>query len=387
MALFAKNLGGIGIDVSDQSIECAQVRLPSGTGPAEVHGVSRVPLPAGVIHDGRLQRAPDFQEALRKALVKPMRGQLDSRQAILSVPEHQCYHHVFKLDVIGDQRLPHTVVEERLAAAVPFPVADMLWDWKIIDSTLNSLLVYAAAVPKEVIESYRQSLQLVGLALRVAEPQVISAGRGLWSNTSDEPFVFIDIGAFETAISTIDRFGIHQSSIVTVGTQHIINEFIQVMNLNQSTAERVLYTIGLRNLKHPKISAIHDIVRKNIRPLYEEIQQHLVYYVSRHPDAAIIGKFMIIGGGSMIPGVVEVLAQSLRLQAMPVGGADVYKPVLSPGEFALFANALGAASRRLEDHDDEVNVLLTRRLFEKKKDRPAAAFWKRLVGGKKRTTV
>ncbi len=379
MAVFQKKLGPIGIDVSDSSVEVAQVRSGLG-GPTFIHGYGRMPLPPGTVKQGRLLKPQDFTLAVRKLLSEPQYGRIDGKQAVLSIPEHQCYHYVFVLDAIGDTRLPYNAVRDHLISTLPHDINDVLWDWMPVRHAGSKTYMYVLAVPKDVIAGFQQALSSVGIAVRVVEAQILSAARGIWSKPFvDEPLLHMDIGSYETAISTIDDIGVHQSSVVDAGLLTMAADLVKELKLSQTTAQKILFTIGLRNLKHPQVEKIHAVIRAHLQNVFEEAKQHLAYYhAQEHLQRAEVSRLSLIGGGAVVPGVPELLSQSLKLHFESNPVSDAYRPALSWHDFALHANALGASRRAIGEKDPEINVLLTRRDHGAANGQWFSSLWRKL---------
>lgn len=356
------NVGALGVDVSDFSIEIAQVHLGGGK-EIPINGYGRAALPAGVVREGRVLKPDVFSETVRGILNKPSFGKFDGRQVVLSMPEHQCYHQSILIDGVKDTRLPYTIIHERLQTVMPLDLEELAWDWTMVRQEGRKMYAYVFAVPHEVLAGYSKAFQLVGLSLRAVEPQVVSAGRALWSKPFlDQPMLFLDIGAIETTAATVDDLGIHQSSVIHEGTEAMVDELSKELKLDRPTSVKVLLTIGLRNLKHPHINAIHNVIKRHVRAIVEEAQQHLTYYHAQpHINHAATNQLAMLGGGSLIPGLPEIVSQHLKLALLDVPAASSYKPPLSKEQSALYSTALGAARRVLADDTPDVNALVTRR--------------------------
>jgi len=363
-----RNVGPIGIDVSDHTMEIAQLRSVVVGKTATVHGYARNVFAPGIIKDGRLLKAQEFKELVRGMLSNPDYGNFDTKSVVLAMPEHQCYHHVFTLNTIGDDRLLYNVVQEKLVASIPFDIAEMLWDWMVVRQDGAVVVVYAVAMRRDVVESYMEALRSLGLIVRAVEPQVYSASRVFWPNLIlEEPVVFCDLGTSETSVSTIDDYGIHQSSIQSYGLWQIEETLMKQLRVDRATAEKLARSIGLRKLNHPKIADIHSAIKGHLKDLVEEVQQHISYYhVQRHARPGTLSQLVITGGGSLIPGVPEVLANSLKLQLRSQKEHTLYQPAFSPDDFALYVNGLGAARRDVNSEQDDINVLVTRRQHDTK---------------------
>lgn len=375
--LTGKQRGLIGLDVSDGSLEAAQLRSSSRSTAFQLAGWSRAVLPPGVITAGKLAKPNEFGEVLRRLLAKPTFGSLDGRQVVLSLPEHQCYHYVIPLQSWDSDGGLYNQVQSQLTTRLPLPLDEAYWDWQVVRQETSRLFVYIAAVPREILDPYRQTLRALGLVVASVEPQLLSAERLLWpTQTLAEPMLFLDIGTQETAIATIDDLGIHQSSVAEAGIGPAIAILSRKLKSQPDVIEKVIKTIGLRNVKHDKTALIHEAINEQVRLILAEASQHVSYYQSQtHVTPALIKNVVMVGGGSLIPGVPEAITHELKLTPVVPAPYVTIKPALEPQDIALLANALGSAIRgtyQQERAAQEINMLVTRRSYERAKASPFA---------------
>lgn len=370
--MFKGNLGHIGLDVSDGSLEAVQLLSSRRSKSFQVAGWSRFSLAPGVVVAGRVVKTPEFRESLRQLFSKPTVGSLDGRQVILSIPEHQAFHYVASISSWDNVSGLFGQVQSYLSSKLPMPLEEAYWDWRVVREDATRVFVYICAVPREVVDGYRDALKTLGMVVTVVEPQILSASRVFWQNLAlAEPVLMIDIGTNDTSVATIDDLGIHQSSVVSAGAGKSADALANKLGAKVAVAEQVLRTIGLRQIKHPKMPVIHEAIKQQLDLILQEARQHVVYYgIQPHVQPALIKQVLLFGGGSLIPGVAEALAQELKLTVMPSAGRLTFKPPLSPETMALLMNALGAAVQGAADPEsrhDDVNVLVTRRTSEEKK--------------------
>ena len=83
--MFKGNLGQIGLDVSDGSLEAVQLRSSRKSTSFQMVGWSRIVLPPGAVTAGIVMKEPDVVESLRQLFSKPTFGSLDGRQVVLSI--------------------------------------------------------------------------------------------------------------------------------------------------------------------------------------------------------------------------------------------------------------------------------------------------------------
>ena len=377
MSLFRKGRAGyIGLDISDSSLEAVQlIGSPEGKS-FKIGGWSRATIEKGAVHDGIILKPDQFAEALRQLLAKPLYGSLDSRSVILSIPEHQCYHVTFRISNAN----PSTIfnrVQEKVLAKMPFDFKDVYWDWQFIRKQKRLSYFYSVAVQRSVLDAYIAGIKNAGLKVAVAEPQIFSASRFLWEKTPlEEAVVYIDIGAYETAVSTIDDLGIHQSSVTNTGAAIWSEQLAKALKVTPDKAEKVLRTIGMRNIKHDKDEVIRAVLSEGIKQIVKEAKQHMSFYHSLpHIDTVIIKDLIISGGGAAIPNVGEVLSNELKLSLHLSHPWVTFNPVLQPTDLLLLTNSLGAALRGVQTSDaakSGINILQTSREIETAKK----SWWK-----------
>lgn len=364
-------LGYIGLDVSDSSIEAVQLQGQPGGKSYEIVGLSRVELPVGVVAKGRIVKPTEFKEKARQLLSKPTQGYLESKSIILSVAEHQCFHNTFPIRTGQESLTMFNRLQGSVIARTPFTLKEIDWDWELTVQKGSNDFIYSVAIPKAVTDEYRQVFKALGIQVMVIEPQVVSASRYLWRQVPiDEPHVYFDIGAEETAISTVDDMGIHQSSVVSVGFNQIQKDLARSLAVDSKVAREILLKIGLRQIKHSKVEQIHQSITGSVEKIIVDAKQHISFYSTLvHVSPQVIKNLLAAGGGSLIPRLPEYLTEQLHLQLDTITPWAGFKPELDHQSIVLYLNALGAAMRGVytsEASKHGVNVLHTKRVAEKK---------------------
>lgn len=373
-AMFSKSrIGYIGLDFSDTTIEAVQFEGVPGGKFYKVIGWSRLMIPPGIILNGKIQKSEELVELVRKLFARPKQGSLDSKNIILSVPEHQCYHFQFEKKS-GVQSALYQEIQKEAIGQIPFQLSELLWDWDRMTEANGKSYYYGAAVPKDVIAEYQKVLKQLGLRIMVAEPQVHSAARFYWQHLpSEEPTLYIDIGGEETMVATVDDLGVHQSSVVSQGTLLWYQEVAKLLKTPLPKAAQVVRTIGLRKIKHPKAAAIHKLLDTGLTEIQKEASQHLSYFsMKEHPNNKILKNMIVSGGGGVIPGIGEYLAQKLSLTLAHIEPWAQFKPEIQPATLVELSHAIGAAMRGVYTSDagaQGLNVLKTKKVLTQKHKR------------------
>ncbi len=376
-SMFSKSrVGYIGLDISNTAIEAVQLEGVPGGKNFKVRGWSRVLLPPGTIHNGKLLKPEAFMDPLKKLFSRPSFGSLDSKNVVLSFPEHQCYHFQLTKPLGGVSVFQE--VQKQAVSQIPFPLNEVLWDWDQVAVEKNIGYYYGVAIPKEVISSYQKVFKQVGLRVTIIEPQVHAAARFLWPSLPiKEPVLYIDIGGEETMVSVVDDLGVHQSSVVGAGALDWYKTVAKKIKTPLPKAAQIARTIGLRKIKHPKAELIHKVLQEGVNEIVKEANQHLTYFSTRkHPDPKILKTLIVGGGGAVIPGIQEILAKQLVLTQEPIEPWMHAKPAFNPAMNLELSHSIGAALRGVATTDAGkigLNVLRTRKAISSKK----GSFWKK----------
>ncbi len=146
-----------GLEITDAFLRLALLTAPKKGKPLiDVPILKEIPLPAGIITDGRVRNKEGLVAALRE-LVKTAKHPL--RYVIASIPPDTVYTHIFSF--------PRTVTEEKLAEAMkftmefqlPFKQENYYIDWELIGSN-DHREVLLAAVPRDGADDYMDVFRL-----------------------------------------------------------------------------------------------------------------------------------------------------------------------------------------------------------------------------------
>lgn len=356
----------IGVDISDTSMEAVQLSGQYGKPSFKIKAWSRISVPPGVMKAGRIVKLEEFKEAFRALLSKPSFGSMEGKQIILSILEHQCYHNVIAVSKWASDKPVFAQIQEGLNGKIPFSLTQVYWDWKPVREDNRQLYVYVAAIPREIVDSYREACEGLGMNILFIEPQILCAVRAMWKDAVQEtPSLLIDIGARETSVATVDDLGIHQASVVPVGADYWQDALAKQLSQPPELAQKILRTLGMRRVKHPNADAIYAILETGLQQIVQDAKQHMTFYNAQpHVQPGVLKQLVVIGGGAAVPGVTEYLGHTLALATEDRKSWFELKPALGPVEQLLLANATGAAIRGLMGtaaQSGELNLFSTRR--------------------------
>jgi type IV pilus assembly protein PilM len=290
----------VGLDIGSTRIRAVEA-IASKDGPAigrfgEAE-VSHGAVDGGVIAD---------EKAITSAIKHLWSAQrFSSRDVVLGITNPQVV--VREVDI---PRLPAKHLKQALPYQVrdviPLPIEDTLLDFHPLDDggksqTVHGLLV---AAPKAGVLTTVRAVERAGLSVRRAD---LAPFAMLRAAAHPHPGIeaVIDIGAAVTTIVIHDG-GLPQIvRTVPRGGAEITGTIAARLNLSLAQAEASKCQVGLNPAADPQLA---DVIGEALRPLFGDILSSVNYYTGMRPGAGI-DRLALVGGGSLLPGLVEALGQ------------------------------------------------------------------------------
>ena len=344
----------IGLDIGSSAVRAVQ--LSKGRGPATLERLGQVLLPPGAVRDGEIVQAEAVVEALQ---ILMSRYGFKGRKVALGVANQQVV--VRQVDLPS---LPEAQLRESLPFQVqdfiPIPVDQAQLDYEVLEEYANPdgtqmsrLLLVAAAreMVDAVLDVVKQAkldpilLDLDAFALLRALVSPVEAG----SDTQNAPGeLIVNIGSTVTNI-VVHNAGIPRFVRILLMGGNSITEALQ-NGLSTTWEDAEAIKAAPQTPGGPEA----QIVTERSQRFVEEVRGSLDYYRAQG-DSVGVQRVVVSGGGSMLPGMVERLAEALRLpvdrghpmQHLQVGKVDVPPEQLAEAE-PFLSVAIGLAMGAFE---------------------------------------
>jgi len=363
----------IGLDISDYSIEVAQVDRKK-----RVALFGRGVLEPGIVASGKILDKPRLAEQIKRVLVSTRPKSLakvKSLKAIVSLPETRIFTHRFEIDQsIKGENLKNAVYEEVLKI-FPFDLQKSSWDYLVfppkiaLNSKINptqtplaqpkNTIVYFA-LPKDIAVSYFEVMQNADLVPYIFESESQALGRIMLQEEQHYKggTAILDIGSKNTILAIFDsRKALSLSVTIPIGGWDFSEEIAKAKGgISIEDAEQDKCALGF-NQNAPD-NAIRPILEKMFEKIIAETKKSISYYTSVFRES--VDSLVICGGSSMTPdidvffrenldGQFPVNVQLASLDDKVVGSKGFLNDKNVPA--ILFSVAVGLAMRAL-DHDD-----------------------------------
>jgi len=353
-----KKTGGVvGLDIEAGSIAAAEVR---SNGSTKVVGTAIEPLASGAFHDGEVVDADLLSEALKDLFAKHKL----SKQVRLGIGNQQVVVRTLRLPMIEDAKEMDAAVRFQAQEQVAMPLDEAVLEHQIVggvageDGSTPQVEVVVVAARREMVGAILKPLRSAGLepvgvdlsafgmirALTDIDPDAGAVPAPAEEEAADEETVpqpgdavlYCNLGdAINLAVAR-DR-GCLFTRMAATGLEEISARLAGGTGLSQEHAAQWLTHVGLDTPVEsiegdPQIvGEARRILEDGVLALVDEIRLSLDYYGAQE-GAVRVGRIVLSGPGSAIPGLPERMRAGLGL---PIS-------VARPAALSAFGSAVAA---------------------------------------------
>lgn len=346
-------MGGIGIDISEESIK--YISLVKGKGGITIQHFGKIAIPQGIIAESAIK---DSEKLI--SILKKFRRDLGFEFAHISLPEEHAY--VFQTDV-PEGSTPEqiqTIIEFQMKENVPISPAEAVFDYeitKILPAPPGMKKISVAVYPSKVVSDYLVALKGAGIQPLSLEIEGDASARALTPVNGSDTVIIVDIGKTKAGISIVGGGIVLFTATLDIGGDDLTEAIQKDTGLSFEEAERMKQERGFLKGKQ----GVSGALLSAMSVLRDEILRHSEYWKQHpmHADGekgklrASIDYVTLCGGNANIVGITEYMSASLK---MPVGRGNVwtnvefrpdYVPPISEKESLEYATAIGLALRSL----------------------------------------
>jgi type IV pilus assembly protein PilM len=223
-----------------------------------------------------------------------------------------------KLPPVQDDNIEQLVTYEA-QQHVPFPLQEVVWDYELIEGTVEKE-VAIVAIKSDALDEINAAVNDCGLGtaeVDVAPMAIYNAFRASYGHP-EEPVLLIDIGAKTSNLLYIEGKRFFTRSIA-IGGSAITAAISKEYNVSFADAEHQKISNGLVALGggHTEqldeaVAALAMVIRNALSRLPAEIARTTNYYRSQHGGSAP-RRIILAGGGANLPYTLEFFEEKLNL--------------------------------------------------------------------------
>lgn len=340
----------VGLDIGTSAVRAA--RVMGSKGQTSLVAFGQVALPPGAVTDGEIREPGEVSEAIAQLW---KRTKMRSKRAVIGVANQRVVVRQVELPYL-DAKEFRSSLQFQVADHLPMPVESAQLDFQILDDYTSDagehmMRVLLVAAAKDMIESFLSAASAGGIEASGVDLSPLAAARAVSPAARGEFGVagaeaVVDVGAGVTNVVVHHNGEPRFVRILSLGGDDPTRALAEHLDIPFEEAEALKFDLG-RGVG----SADSQRVMKNrVSDLVEEIRGSLDYYTSQE-DSEPLTSIILTGGGSLTPGLVQQLEQTLRLQvrnATPLAEMNVSRSGLTEEQLAqiepVIATAVGLAT-------------------------------------------
>lgn len=316
--LFYQDKPLFGLDIGYDSIKVMQLETHGKHQRVVGYGVVSFD-PKAISDKGVIEDHEAIANAIHELFTHKLVGDITTRRACLAVPAGRTFARNMKLPKLSKKDQDDALRLET-EQYVPIPIDELYFDATQIaeDDTERELLT--VATPRQIVDSYMELMDIVGLEIGVIEVSNASSGRLFkQSEKSTIPSVLLDLGSITSDITIYDK-NLVVTGAVPGGGDSFTTAIAKKLGITNEEAHIVKTKYGLGLSKKQK--EITQALDPMLDEMLKEIKRMIRYYEERSGSDQQVAQVITMGGGANMPGLSEHMTNLLRL---PVRTCDPWQ--------------------------------------------------------------
>ena len=296
------------------------------------------------------------QETKREALILKTLQETIAEKGIKAKDINVCApgFHVFskfvKLPPVDASKVTQ-IIQYEAQQNVPFPLAEVVWDYQILGTSASGELeVLLVAIKSDIVEGLFRTADGSGLQLQICDVSPAAFCNAFRYNYGEleDCTMLLDIGAKTSNLLFFEKGKVFSRSI-NLGANSITQDFANEAKLKFDQADKIKIDEGFVSLggayeepENQHQAAISKIARQFMTRLHIQVNQTLQFYRGQQGGSAP-QRLFLSGGASIMPYTAQFFAEKLNV---PVEYFNPFRSVqIDPGvnleELARVAHSLG----------------------------------------------
>ena len=303
--------------------------------------------PLGLEGSQDATREATILKALQETLVE--KG-IKSKNVNVCAPGFHVFSKFVKLPPVDATKVTQ-IIQYEAQQNVPFPLAEVVWDYQILGSAASGELeVLLVAIKSEVVEGlFRVAAQAkLKLSLCDASPAALCNAFRYNYGDLEDCTMLLDIGAKTSNLLFFEKGKVFSRSI-NLGANTITQDFANESKLKFDEADKIKIAEGFVSLggayeepENAHQAAISKIARQFMTKLHIQVNQTIQFYRGQQGGAQP-QRLFLSGGASIMPYTAQFFAEKLNVPVEyfnPLRNVQI-DPAVNLEELARVAHSLG----------------------------------------------
>jgi type IV pilus assembly protein PilM len=292
-------------------------------------------------------REAAIQKALQELLAE--KG-VKARNVNVCAPGFHVFSKFVKLPPVDAGKVTQ-IIQYEAQQNVPFPLAEVVWDYQILGTTSGGELeVLLVAIKADIVEGLFRITESAGLRLQLADVSPAALCNAFRYNYGDleDCTMLLDIGAKTSNLLFFEKGKVFSRSI-NLGANSITHDFATEAKLKFEAAEKLKINEGFVSLggayeepENPQQAAISKIARQFMTRLHIQVNQTMQFYRGQQGGSAP-QRLFLSGGASLMPYTAQFFAEKLNVPVEylnPLRNVQI-DPSINLEDLARVAHSLG----------------------------------------------
>ncbi|HKB24583.1 MAG TPA: type IV pilus assembly protein PilM [Methylomirabilota bacterium] len=330
MAFFRKAPQVFGLDIGSSAVKALQLTETGGTYRIGALGIA--PLPPDAIADGTIKDSGTVVEAIKAAVAK---AGVKGRETAIAICGRELIIKKIQIPEVPPKEI-HDVVQLEAEHHIPFAIEEVFLDYHGVGQHDNLLDLILVAVKKSKVLEYASVVEHAGFRPTIVDVDSFALGNQFELNYPDdqhEAVALIDIGASFMKTNVVRGGSTIFARDIPFGGNNYTQAIAQQLKIpfEQAESAKLGRDVGVRwEAVVPALEAVS-------RELSLEVQRTFDYFAST-AESERIGKIVLAGGCSLLPGLNDYLSSNWGI---PVQLARPFERIEVDPEHAEAVNAAG----------------------------------------------
>ncbi len=303
--------------------------------------------PLGLEGSADATREATILKALQEVLVE--KG-IKSRNVNVCAPGFHVFSKFVKLPPVDATKVTQ-IIQYEAQQNVPFPLAEVVWDYQILGSAAGGELeVLLVAIKSDVVEGLFRVAAQAKLKLNLCDASPAALCNAFRYNYGDleDCTMLLDIGAKTSNLLFFEKGKVFSRSI-NLGANTITQDFANESKLKFDEADKIKIAEGFVSLggayeepENAHQAAISKIARQFMTKLHIQVNQTIQFYRGQQGGAQP-QRLFLSGGASLMPYTAQFFAEKLNIPVEyfnPLRNVQI-DPSVNLEELARVAHSLG----------------------------------------------
>lgn len=355
--LFAKKSQGIGVEITPQQINIAQLR--SSDRGYQLTTFASNEVPEGAFEDGKIVDPPAISDLIQQTLSE---NNLKASRVATAVPMRDAIVRLIPVPAeLDDRELQEIVLNQEAGLYLPYPREEVDLDYQKLgyfedEDGIEKVQVLLVATRKEITNVYLEIFREAELKVDFLEINSFALMRTIREQlrqfSSSEAALLLDLEFDSTELAIVVDGVPHFNRTVPIGAYQLQSALSQAMNLPPSRNIEHLQemTIPVPGAEGQSLTPGITAVQKVLGELADEIRRSVDFYLNQS-EGIEVAQMLLAGLGAAIGNIDDFFSHRLSLPTTlvdPIAALSIQtSQEIPPGQRSRLGTVLGLGMREI----------------------------------------